>query len=724
MTDQIRPAHGAGASRAVIFQKYAGLCAVLLSGTVLSTGLPGKAFAQETTVLEEIAVSNGGQDPLGGGDGYVAPTTTTGSKTATDIKDIPQSVSVVTRKQIDDRQPAQLEDVLAYTPGVATSIWGTDDRFDQFLIRGFDIGTSGIFRDGLSQKVINFSSFKVEPYGAERVEVLKGPGGVLYGENDAGGLVNVITKRPVFDPLYAGFLSYGSFDTFEAGADVGGALNVERTMAFRLTGLVRQGSTEVDGAENDRYFIAPSFTWKPNDQTSLTILTHYQSDKLTPNSFLPVAGLSYDASLGSLPDSFIFSQSDFNKFDTENGAVGYEFEHAFTDALTFRQKLRYAAQKTDYQHLYYNGMASATEMAYVAFTVDEFATIFNVDNQLQYDANFSGVENTLLVGADYTRHQVDGENGYGGNYLISVTNPNYNFTVTDPAIYYKGVQTIDRVGLYAQNQSRIFDNWLLTLGGRQSWLNNSFEDELYGSDTSQFDTNFSGFAGLGYDFANGITPYASYSESFVSNVGSTFSGELYKPSEARQFEAGIKYRPTFFNGFFTVAVFDITKTNVLTSDPVNTGFNVQTGEVNHRGVELEANVSLGSGLSLTGGYTYLDAEITKSNDGDQGNRPGLVPEHQASLWANYQVQEGLLEGVSFGAGVRYIGESFGDTANTVKVDSYTLVDAALRYERENFGLSFNVNNVFDKTYYATCNGSSSCILGEGRTFKAMLTAKF
>ncbi|MDN3721905.1 TonB-dependent siderophore receptor [Roseibium salinum] len=469
--------------------------------------------------------------------------------------------------------------------------------------------------------------------------------------------------------------------------------------------------------------MAPALTWQPTSDTSLTVLTNIQVDKLTPNNFLPVAGKNYPASVGELPESFVYSQSDYNHFNANHGGLGYEFEHRFNAAFQVRQNLRFSAQETDYHHLYYNGMANNTTMNYVAFTVDENATIFNVDNQLQYEADFGPVENTLLTGVDYSRHQVDGNKRYEQAYTVSVLDPNFNFDVTEPPIYQDGVQTIDRVGIYAQNQARIFDRWLLTLGGRQSWVRNTYDDRLANDDTRQDDQIFSGMAGLGYDFDNGITPYVSYSESFVTNVGSTFDGSLFKPSEAGQVEAGIKYQPTFFNGFFSVAVFDITKTNVLTTDPNNANFQVQTGEVNHRGIELEGNVSLGNGLSLTTGYTYLDAKITKSNDGDEGNRPARVPEHQASLWANYKIPEGALEGLSLGAGVRYIGDSYADNANAIPVDGYTLFDSAVRYERNNYELSLNVSNVFDEDYYATCS-TSGCIRGEGRVIKGMFTAKF
>ncbi|MEM9631481.1 MAG: TonB-dependent siderophore receptor [Pseudomonadota bacterium] len=699
-------------------------------------GTPNSAGAEETAQLETVIISSTDEDSgtavdadakaTGPGNGYIAETTTTGSRIPTALRDIPRSVSVVTRQQLDDRRPQQLEDALGYTAGVIPSIWGVDDRFNQFMIRGFDVGSNSVYRDGLSQKVIDFSGFKIEPWSLERVEVLKGPSGVLYGENDAGGLVNAITKRPVFDTFVDGYLGYGSFNTIEAAFDAGTTLDQNKEWAVRLTGLFRDGATERDNSENDRKFIAPAITWQPTDQTNLTILANYQWDNLTPNLFLPVAGQNYSASLGDLPKSFRDDLHDYNKFDANHGSIGYLFTHEFNDNWTVRQNTRYSEQDTDYQHLYFGWMNSATDMQFVAFTVDETAKVFSSDNQIQHDFQLDALENTLLLGLDYNRYQVDGRNGFGSSpdYLINVQNPNYDFNVTDPAYYLDRVQTVSRLGLYAQNQSRILDDWLLTLGVRQSWVDNKTKNRLNGTSTSQNDTDTSYSAGLGYDFANGITPYASYSESFVTNIGSEFDGSNYEPSKGRQYEAGIKYQPTFFNGFFTIAVFDITKSNILTSDPAHAGFLVQTGEVNHRGVELEGNYDLGNGLSMTAAYSYVHAEITKNNDGNVGNRPERVPEHQASLWANYKVPSGTFEGFSLGAGVRYVGESYGDNANTIEIDSYTLVDAAVRYQRNKMELSLNATNLFDKEYFANCSSGAGCIEGEGRSLMGRLSIKF
>ena len=691
------------------------------TGAVLGpVAVHAQDMALPTIKVEAEATSDVGPDV-----GYVAINTTTGSKTDTPVELVPQSVSVVTEQEMIDRNPQELEQTLGYTAGVTASIWGLDGRFDQFLIRGFDIGTYGIFRDGLSQKSIGFSGFKIEPYGTQRVEVLRGAAGVLYGENDPGGMINVITKRPSFTPFREAFASYGSFDTVEAGFDVGGPLGSGGSLAYRLTGLWRDGQTQYENSQNDRFFIAPALTWAPSEATSLTILTNWQRDRLSPAVFLPVAGEDYPESLGPLPSGFADELPDFDHFDADVGSIGYQFAHDFEEGWSVRQNLRYSRQSTDYAELYFNGMANATTMDFVAFSVDQTAEIFNLDNQVQKDFTIAGTDHRLLLGADYNRYSSDGTQGYQDGYLIPVADPSYDFPVAPPPIYQDGKQIVAQYGLYLQDQAKVGDSLHLTLGMRQAWSKNSFDDRLSADgDTSQRNSAFLLNAGAVYEFANGLVPYASYAEGFTANVGTTFEGQVFEPTRGTQYEVGVKYRPASFEGFFTAALYDMTRTNVLTMDPEHPDFAVQTGEIESRGLELEGSFDLVGGLSTQASYTYTNAEITSSNDGDEGNRPPLVPEHQASIWGNYRFAGGALDGVSLGAGLRYIGQTWGDSANTRSVPGYTVADAALRYQFGRMEAAVNVTNLFDKSYYATCYPGGGCTPGDARQVTAQLTVDF
>lgn len=703
--------------------------ALFLTTAIATTLLGQQGFAQDASSirLETITIESDGGDA---GNGYVAKDATTGAKVETPLREIPQSVSVITSKQMEDRPSQRIEDTLAYTAGVTASPWGVDDRFTQVNIRGFAAGSDSIFRDGLTQRTNDFSGFKIEPYGLERVEVLKGPSSVLYGENEVGGLINGITKRPTKAPLYNAFASYGSFNTYEVGLDAGGPLDSEGIWSYRLTGLFRDGEQEKDYSRNNRVFIAPALTWSPSADTSLTILANYQWDDLTPNSFVPLSGVQYPAAYGRLGRSFSTGDPDFDKFEANHGSIGYEFSHEFNDAWKVVQKLRYTAEDTDYKHLYYNKMIDDVTMSRTAFTVDQRASIFSVDNNAIYKYESGRFENELLIGLDYNRFGVDGQKGSGDGPTLGIVNPVYGVDPSDPPIYEDLKQTIDQFGIYAQTHAKFDDHWLLTLGGRQAWIETKTHNRLDNSASSdQSDNAFTGQVGIGYLFDNGLTPYISYSSSFKSNIGVDAEGKSFEPSKGRQYEAGVKYEPGFLPGSVTASVFQITKTNINTPDPANPENTIQTGEVRHQGVEIEAALNLFHGVSMTTSYTYLDAEITSSNTpGEVGMQPSLVPEHQASIWAKYDFQDGPLKGLAVGAGVRYMGSSFGDNANKVDIDAYTLVDAQLSYERNGWKGTLKASNLFDKTYFGNCSaddaGDPYCIYGEGRVIKGILSAKF
>ncbi|MBP7001939.1 TonB-dependent siderophore receptor [Amaricoccus sp.] len=687
----------------------AALPAFLLAAPALAQDGPG------TLTLDTLSID--AQADVG----LVPISSAIATKTDTPIERIPQAVSIVTQESLAQRRPQSMEQAISYVPGVIPSPWGQDNRFPQFLIRGFDIGPYGIYRDGLPQKVIGFSGFVIEPWSIEGVDVLRGPNAVLYGETDPGGIVNAVTKRPTFEPLRDGFVTYGPFDTWQGGIDVGGPLGEQGTLAWRLTGLYREGETGLANSFNDRQLLAPALTWRPDDATEITILTNFQKDKTTPTLYLPVAGEDYPAASGRLPSWFRNANPEISHFDADIASGGYLFSHEVSPSLVIRQQARVARQETDYRDFYFNGMASDTEMNYADFTVEETAETQAIDTQAEIGFALGQVDNTLLLGVDYSRMEADSRNGYDDSHYISVLDPEFDFDFPRPEIYYDGVQTVEQYGLYAHNQAQLTDRLFASFGLRQTWVENRFDDHLYGEDEDQDDDKLVWDIGAVYELDHGVTPYASYATGFVVNTGADFDGALYQPTEAEQYEIGARWRPETFEALFSAALYQITKTNVLTTDPDHLNYWVQTGEVRHRGLELEADVSLAEGFSAVAAYSYIDAEITSSNDGDEGNRPALVPEHAASLWANYAVQSGPLEGLSFGGGVRYVGSSFGDSTNDRETPAYTLFDAALRYQRGNVEGAINVTNLFDKDYYAICYPGGGCSRGDERQVQLTLS---
>ncbi|MTH61261.1 TonB-dependent siderophore receptor [Paracoccus litorisediminis] len=698
--------------------------ALLLSATAL-TALP--AFAQESVTLDPVILQGQGS-PISGGVGYTVSTTSTGLKSGAPLTEVPMTVNTVTEQELKDRDPVQIEDALAYIPGIVASPWGMDDRFDQFSIRGFDLGVYGLFRDGLINKAQSFSGFKVDPYMIQRIDVLKGPASVLYGSNDAAGMVNMITKRPTFAHLGEAKLSYGSHDTAELAVDWGD-VNADKTLSWRLTGLTRDGANSIKNSDDDRDLLAFSTTWAPTDQTSITFLAHWQKDNMMPNVMVPVAGEDYDTSGGTLPSDFLNTQHPWNKFETEQASIGWQAEHEFNDSLKVRQNFRYARQTTDYNHLYSSGLVAGAPLPdslnYTAFTVDEKARYWALDNQLEYRGRMGDAEHVLTFGVDVSKQIRDGSMGYADpGYVIALSALNFDQPVTEPGAFNDARTEVLEKGIYAQDHIRFGNGVTVTAGLRRSWVENETKDRLWGMDSAQKDNATTGMLGATWDLGNGFVPYASYGESFTVNIGQTFGGEQYKPTEGKQLEVGLRYQPEGTQLQLAAALYNIEKSNVLTSDPVNSGFQIQTGEVRHRGLELEARGQVTEAISLIAGYSYIDAKVLSSEDGDQGNEPAMVPEHSASIWAEYDFN-GAAEGLSLGGGLRYVGKTWADNANSREVDSYVLADMAVHYTWDDYSVALNVTNLFDEEYYATCSAAGyGCAQGEGREATLTLSRAF
>jgi iron complex outermembrane recepter protein len=320
----------------------------------------------------------------------------------------------------------------------------------------------------------------------------------------------------------------------------------------------------------------------------------------------------------------------------------------------------------------------------------------------------------------------------GGAPNLDVRNPVYGMDIPALDLIYTSDQTIEQIGLYAQDQIKIGNlTWLAGLRWDSVDMDTNSGTVAGGSSgMSQSDNVWTWRTGLVYQFDNGIAPYASYATSFEPVSGVDLEGRPFKPTEGEQFEIGVKYQPAGWSGFLQASLFDVTQTNVRTADPANPMNTIQTGEVRSRGLELEAHANITDDLSMIASYSYIDIEVTKDST-YQGKTPIGAPSHLASLWTNYVVPTGALEGLSFGAGVRYVGSSQGDPTNVIEVPSYTLVDAALRYD---FGaldpkykgttLSLNAANLFDKEYVASCWNQTSCFYGNGRTITASLKVRW
>ncbi|SUB70674.1 Ferric hydroxamate uptake [Pluralibacter gergoviae] len=233
---------------------------------------------------------------------------------------------------------------------------------------------------------------------------------------------------------------------------------------------------------------------------------------------------------------------------------------------------------------------------------------------------------------------------------------------------------------------------------------------------------------MNYLFDNGISPYFSYSESFLPTSGTDYAGKTFLASRAKQYEAGLKYIPDDGLISATLSVFQLTKNKNLSTDPEHIYYSVQNGEIRSKGIELEAKAALTENVDVIGNYSYTDAEYTKDTL-YKDNRPSEVPKNMAALWGNYTFHETALSGLTLGLGGRYIGSTEGDSANSFKVKSYTIWNAAVKYDLARFNLpgsnvGVSVNNLFDKEYVAGCYATTACYYGAERQITATATFRF
>lgn len=685
----------------------------------------------------------------------------TGTKTDTPIQKVPQSISVVTAEEMALHQPKSVKEALSYTPGVAVGTRGASNTYDYLIIRGFaaDGQSQNNYLNGLKMQGNFYNDAVIDPYMLERAEIMRGPVSVLYGKSSPGGLLNMVSKRPTTEPLKEVQFKAGTDSLFQTGFDFSDALDDDGVYSYRLTGLARSANAQQKGSEEQRYAIAPAFTWRPDDKTNFTFLSYFQNEPETGYyGWLPKEGTVEPLPNGKrLPTDFNEGAKN-NTYSRNEKMIGYSFDHEFNDTFTVRQNLRFAQNKVSQKSVYGYGMCSdplytKDQEALKAspclsipqsqwghtltrqYVIDnEKLENFSVDTQLQSKFATGSVDHTLLTGVDFMRmrNDIDSWFGYAGSVapsdIYNLDRSDFDFGAhPNPSGPYRVLLKQKQTGLYVQDQAQ-WDKVLVTLGGRYDWADQSSFNRDYGNKSERDDKEFTWRGGVNYLFDNGVTPYFSYSESFEPASQTDANGDLFAPSKGKQYEVGVKYVPEDRPIVVTGALYQLTKTNNLMADPNGSLFSVEGGEIRARGVELEAKAALSASVNVVGSYNYTDAEYTTDTT-YKGNTPAQVPKHMASLWADYTFFDGPLSGLTLGTGGRYTGSSYGDPANSFKVGSYTVVDALVRYDLARVGMAgsnvaLHVNNLFDREYVASCFNTYGCFWGAERQVVATATFRF
>ena len=741
---------------------------------------------------------------------YVAEGSGLGTKTGTPLKETPQSITVVGKEQMRDQGVQNLQEALRYTPGILADGFGYDSRGDYSIIRGIE---AAYYLDGLRTSYgyyVNTSA--IEPYALDRVEVLRGPSSMLYGQAPTGGIINGSSKLPVDIAYNEIGIEYGSFDYKQVRFDSTGRLSSDGKWLYRMTGLVRDAETYVDYVDNDRLMIQPSLTYRPTSDTSITLLGNVRRDRSgSSQQFFPQVGtLSPNANGLTVPRHTFAGEPD-DYYNTDQQSASLYVDHRFSDDLKLHHASRftntengykstYAAIMTNARLAYLNSFLSGildpsltgpylntdqTEIGRAVLLQESHTQIFSTDTNLTGTFSTGLLHHKITGGVDYMRFGASQSTaplaidnlltpstvtpfgqavlnfyGVGLQPAFDIFNPRYGqstyylSTGASQFITPDQLQTIDRphevqsqAGIYLQDQLRA-GPWIAILGLRQDWLN----IQSAGS-PDENDRATTGRAALMYEFDNGVTPYVSYSTSFNPLPGQPVGPTIFTPladltpAEAKtgeQIEIGIKYQPKSLPFMISAAVYDLSEKNQL-AQPDILFQAVQGADISVRGFEIEAAGALTREIKIVASYSYTDATWDKypSIYGPgidistymEGKPIDAFPKNMASLWAIYTFQTGALRGLSFGGGVRYIGEgeSYGldvfDPAGPrplyVKTPSYALFDAMVAYETPEWRWQLTAQNLEDQYYVTSCSAyRGDCGLGAPRTLLTSFTYKF
>lgn len=685
----------------------------------LALTAPTFSFAAETLIVT-AQPQESAESPT---QGYLATTSQGATKSDRPLITTPQSVSVITRQQIQDQGAQDLNQALNYTPGVFTNFAGAATRYDTISLRGFHGGdVDNTFIDGL--RVMSdggsFNVMQVDNWFLERVDVIKGPSSALYGQTVPGGLVNMITKRPQYREEGHFQLSAGSNATTSAAFDYTNAINDQ--WAFRLTGITRNSDTQYDHTREEKYALMPQLMWQPDEDTHLILKAYLQKDPSGGyHGSVPGEGSITEHNGYKLSNGFYEGNSDLDQFKRHEQIYSFDFSHRFNEIWSFSSTGSYSHSNVDLDQVYQIGWNTANSDLLNRYYSGERSSLsaWATDNRLQAEFATGALEHRVNVGVDFHRYKNEISQASGdANPLNAVTGeqvgamPRYGWTEATRRYY--------QTGLYLQDEMKL-DRWHLDLSGRYDRIvaNNS------GSDRRQ-DDHISGRAALLYAFDNGLSPYVSWSQAITPTALTDINNNLLKPTTAEQYEAGLKYQPNGTRDLYTVALYDLMQKNVSNRDVITATY-TPSGKVHSQGIELEARNQITPRFSTIAGYTLNHLRFKESVDGNDGHTPYVTPNSMASFWGHYQFDYGL----SAGAGVRYIGKQWADNENTTRLPSVTLFDASVRADLGAWNSSLkgawvqvNANNLTDRNYVAACYGTGYCYWGAERTVMATVGVDF
>lgn len=661
-------------------------------GDVTATGLAvtlGEAVASTEDDVIQLVVT-GEED-----EGYNPSNASTATLTDTPLQDIPQSIQVVPQQVIEDRNVRTVIEAVETVSGVLDGSNNYGAPGGSNVIRGFVAFNSGTLRNGFR----DYDYYSVSSIPTiERIEVLKGPASVLFGAQEPGGVINVITRQPLDEPYYNLAFEAGNYDFYQPTVDLSGPLTTDDSLLYRLIASYQDAGSYQDFVSSNTITIAPLITWRIGDQTELNLsyeYIRYFADN--PNFEVPLL------SNGSLPSQNLYAAyPDLVLSEIETQRIGATLNHEFSENLQLRSNLAIILNQRDLNRTFFGELVD-DRILINGEAGEETASVNRYFGQIDLVGTFNtgSISHQLLAGfdANYFDESYRADNATIPD--LDISDPNYDIPRPEYSPGFAFDDSVRSYGIYLQDQIAFSENLRLLVGARYDWVTS--ELEIQSDDIDQPVRNDSAFSpriGLVYQPTDTVSLYSSYNRSFIPTSGFSVNpdGGTFEPTRGTQYEIGT--RVDFLEGRLSanLAAYHLTKTNILTPDPDNPSFSIQTGEARSQGIELDVTGEILPGWNVILSYAYTDAEVTEDNSTPVGNQLNNVPFNQASLWTTYEIQEGDLEGLGFGLGLFYIGERQGDLANSFELPSYVRTDAALYYRRDRLNVAINVRNLFDIDY--------------------------
>jgi iron complex outermembrane receptor protein len=657
-------------------------------------GLAYSLNPEGETPEEELVVTGQGQRD------YQVPDATTATKTDTPLRDIPQSIQVVPRQVIEDQKILRISDAVRNVSGVIPQ-GGFAGATDDYTIRGFT--TYSNLRNGFYSE-----GTLVNPTNIDRVEVLKGPASVLYGQFEPGGVVNYITKQPLSQPYYAGELTVGSFSTYRPSIDFSGPLNSDKTLLYRLNAAYENSGSFIDYVDQRIFGIAPTLTYKIGDSTTLTLEYEYLNIDRTFYDGFPPSPTIFNA-----PISRFLGEPD-DRLSQETHNISFSVNHRFSENLRLRSAFSAQLNNSDDRAFRPNSIDADDRTVLRRFAIDN-NNVQTYSLQTDLIGNFStgSIQHQVLLGLQWDAYTNRDNFLRSSIFLtpsIDLFNPVYG-AFRPPEFDEAALRFITQrhtIGLYLQDQVTLLPNLKLLVGGRYDFINNKNStqplDSLGRSPIGDatvdrpYDEAFSPRAGIVYQPIPPISIYASYSRSFLPNDTRDVNGSNLPPSRGTQFEVGIKADLTNRLSA-TLAAYEITKTNVATTDPNNTDFSIAAGEVKSRGLEFDISGEILPGWKVIASTFVNHTFVSQDNSLPVGDRLVNAPGVGASLWTTYEIQSGSLKGLGFGGGLFFVGDRDAELPNTFDIPSYVRADAAVYYKRDRWKVGLNFKNLTSTQYY-------------------------